>query len=68
MWGGNNMQSELLQATLNIHSSAHINAEANRHSCHCAFAVYANVPVIDERGRYCSACGYYEFLETVCKN
>jgi hypothetical protein len=29
--------------------------------CHCAFAVYANVPVCDERGRYCSACGHYEF-------
>ena len=34
---------------------------AGERVCHCAFAIYANVPVIDERGRYCSACGRYEF-------
>lgn len=62
------MQSEIHPSPFNIHQgSAHINADTARRSCHCAFAIYANVPVADERGRYCSACGHYEFRENVSK-
>lgn len=63
------MQSELHPAAFNVHqgSAPSLNPDTARRSCHCTFAIYANIPVIDERGRYCSACGHYEFIETVRK-